>query len=238
MRFKRTAASLGIKHRVLELENGGRKLWRPPGGHKYENVEDATLRVYEAAEWSGYAQEGGLVLSLIKVASFSAIPSEQRSTFIEAIYAQNMAIPSDHFDISCLINNILRSSPASISENFNRISSVLWGTDSQKSPQHFPTVTLAKILGLFQALGRGRLQSIASIFSLDPYSYRAGWPDLTLWRGSHVVFKEVKAPGDKLHQSQKRLIQDLLLPLGFDVELVEVLPYPPQEPLADVLKTS
>ncbi|WP_437871999.1 VRR-NUC domain-containing protein [Methylorubrum extorquens] len=226
MKFKGAAASLGIKHRLLELENGGRKLWRPPGGNAFETVEDAALRIYEASGWCGHAQEGGLILSLIKVASFTEIPLRQRSTFIEATYAQNVGFAEDRFEKSTLINNIIASTATSVGDNFDIISSKAWGRDGRAAPEAFPTVTLEKILGLYHALGRGRLQSIAATSALDPYSYRAGWPDLTLWRGFHVTFKEVKAPGDQLQQSQKRLIQDLLLPLGFTVELVEVSPYP------------
>jgi hypothetical protein len=86
----------------------------------------------------------------------------------------------------------------------------------------FPTLTLKKMLGLYTALGNERLYAIAKLFSEDPYTQRSGWPDLTLWRSQQVVFKEVKAPGDQLQGSQKRIIKTILQPLGYDVELIEV----------------
>ncbi len=64
---------------------------------------------------------------------------------------------------------------------------------------------------------------IAKAFGADPYEYRKGWPDLTLWKNGEVIFREIKAPGDRLHKSQKTLIADILLPLNFDVSIVDVV---------------
>ena len=89
---------------------------------------------------------------------------------------------------------------------------------------YFPTLTLSKMLGLYAALGNERLHAIARLFAKDPYTQRSGWPDLTLWRGQDVVFKEVKAPGDELQGTQERIITTILRPLGYDVELVEIIP--------------
>ncbi|MHA1528005.1 MAG: VRR-NUC domain-containing protein [Alphaproteobacteria bacterium] len=78
--------------------------------------------------------------------------------------------------------------------------------------------------GLFQVLGPDVLSKITEIFATDPYEYRKGWPDLTLWKGEKVVFKEVKAPGDRLHKSQRKTISEVLIPLGFEVTIVDVVP--------------
>ena len=88
----------------------------------------------------------------------------------------------------------------------------------------FPTLTLENMLGLYAAIGNKRLSQIAEIFSTAPYMLRSGWPDLTLWRGSEVAFKEIKAPGDHHRGNQIQTIEMVLLPLGFDVELVRVVP--------------
>jgi hypothetical protein len=65
----------------------------------------------------------------------------------------------------------------------------------------FPDLTEKALLGLFRVLGRERLYAIASIFAQDPYRFRAGWPDLTLWQGEEIRFAEVKAIGDRLRSS-------------------------------------
>ncbi len=87
----------------------------------------------------------------------------------------------------------------------------------------FPHLREWHFLELFEHLGRERLHDIAEVFSRDPYEYRKGWPDLTLWRDGEVVFKEVKAPGDQLHASQRKTIRDVLVPLGYSVTIVDVV---------------
>lgn len=234
MRLKQAAAAFGIRHRVLELEHAGRKRWRMKGLGDFEHLEDATLKLYVESGWEGHAQEGGLLLSLIKAASFPALSKRYESTFIEALYAKNVGFGQTIFETGWLLSNIISSNEYSIRANFAVMSSTDWGRNGARTPQFFPTVTIEKIVGLYRAIGRGRLQSIAATFALDAYSYRSGWPDLTLWRGSDVVFKEVKGPGDQLQESQKRLYRDVLLPLGFDVELVEVIMAPKPVPEASL----
>lgn len=213
------AAKLGIGHRRLQLEAGERKLWRHAPSSKWQSVEEATLAYFEVDGWAGHAQERSLILSLIKAASFPEIPPADRSTFIEAIYAQNVWPEERKCKKEWLLRNILAGDPARIAANFLAMTS---------PPSHtlvfFPTLTLSKMLGLYAALGNERIHAIARLFAEDPYTQRSGWPDLTLWRGQDVVFKEVKAPGDKLQGSQERIITTILRPLGYDVELVEIIP--------------
>lgn len=78
-------------------------------------------------------------------------------------------------------------------------------------------------LGLFRTAGVELLHRIATKFSQDPYECRRGWPDLTLWRGSELRFIEVKAPGDRIQPSQRKVIEEFAGPLKLDFTLVEVL---------------
>lgn len=215
-----TAGKLGIRYRTLELENGGHKTWRATQSSQWKSVEAATLEFYEAEGWSGYAREQGLILSLIKAASFPELPPIHFSTFIEAVYFTPVwPFGGVKHERAWLLANILNADAGRIAANFHAMT-----TPPALTLQFFPTLTLDKMLGLYSALGNARLQAIATLFSVDPYTQRSGWPDLTLWRSQEVVFKEVKAPGDELRVNQERLIKTLLQPLDYDVELVEVFP--------------
>lgn len=214
-----TAAKLGIRHRWLRLEAGERKLWRHKPSSKWQSVEEAALAYFEADGWVGHAQERSLILSLVKAASFPEIPPAYYSTFIEAIYAQNVWPEELKCKKEWLLANILTADLPRIAANFLAMTS-----PPARTLVYFPTLTLSKMLGLYASLGNERLHAIARLFAEDPYTQRSGWPDLTLWRGQDVVFKEVKAPGDEFQGSQERIISTILRPLGYDVELVEITP--------------
>lgn len=216
-RFERQAQRLGVKHEVVMLESGGKKKWRFQAGDAWSSVEEAALAHYEKAGWTGAAAEGGLMLTLIKAASFTKLDSRNADTFIEALYAQNVAFDEDRFDTNQLIETLARATHEQLERNWKIISAT-----AGVSPAYYPTVRLNHVLELFDHLGPERLAQIAQLFAKAPYDLRAGWPDLTLWKDGSVRFAEVKAPGDSMHASQVRLISTILLPLEFKVSLAEV----------------
>lgn len=75
-----------------------------------------------------------------------------------------------------------------------------------------------------QVAGHDLLHRIASTFARDPYEYRRGWPDLTVWKDGQLRFVEVKAPGDVLGKSQKTIAATFGAPLGLDFSLAAVVP--------------
>lgn len=216
-RFQRQAEKLGIEHEVVILEAGEAKQWRLGPAEPWTLVEEAVLSHYQAQGWNGVAAEGGLILTLIKAASFKKLDVRNADTFIEALYAQNVAFAEDRFDPQRLINNISRATLGQIERNWAVISAT-----AGETPAFYPRVRWEHVAGLFEHLGNDRLTSIAKTFANAPYDLRAGWPDLTLWRDGEVRFVEVKAPSDQLHASQTRLISTILLPLGFRTGLAEV----------------
>lgn len=219
----RIAASLGARHEILSLTRvPGRRSWACDDGEERE-LEEAALSVFVRNGWTGHAQEGGLVLSLIKAASFVDLPPRHASVFVEALYAQNMAALADKVAPRLLIETVRKANAAQIAHNLAIMTRLEWGRNGAPGCQWFPTVSPARALSLYVSLGNERLAAIAEVFARAPYVYRAGWPDLTLWRDGEVAFREIKSPGDKLHASQRRLICDLLLPLGFDVAIVDVV---------------
>lgn len=216
-RFAKQANRLGIEHEVIELQRGATKEWRFDPATSMTSVEAAVLDHYRHEGWSGAAAEGGLILTLIKAASFDPLPVRLANTFIEAIYAQNVAFAEDRFTHSQLLNAIRGASRRKIEANWKVISATTGHT-----PAYYPAVFSDDVLGLFEHLGIDRLHAIAERFASASYDLRAGWPDLTLWREGEVRFVEVKAPGDSMHAKQARLISTLLVPLGFQVGLAEV----------------
>ena len=158
-------------------------------------------------------------MTLLKAASFPRLDPRNADTFIEALYAQNVAFDGDRFDKGNLIAAVSRATRSQIETNWKIISA-----SAGRTPAFYPSVHAEHVLGLFEAIGTERLERIAEVFATAPYDLRSGWPDLTLWKDNMVRFVEVKAPSDSFHASQARLISKLLLPLGFDVALAEVRP--------------
>ena len=218
-RFEKQAQRLGVKHDVIVLQKGDGKDWRLQATHQWSSVEFATLEHYRKLGWSGAASEGGLMLTVLKAASFPTLDPRNADTFIEALYAQNVAFDEDRFDKEDLISAVSRTKRSQIETNWKIISA-----SAGKTPAFYPSVSAEHVFGLFEAIGTERLARIAEVFATAPYDLRSGWPDLTLWKDNLVRFVEVKAPSDSFQASQARLISKLLLPLGFDVALAEVRP--------------
>lgn len=237
-----------IRETTISLHAGERKCWRHDPDTAWVSVERAALAHFQQEGWSGDSGEGKIVLSLIKAASFTALPATLHSRYVESIYSNNPGFidvrehniklgihpetpassiveafnkerEAEIISPSDRIANILTASEQRISNNFK----IMTGPGSH-TLSFFPTLTLENMLGLYTALGNQRLSQIAEVFGTAPYILRSGWPDLTLWRGSEVVFKEIKAPGDHHRGNQIQTIEMVLLPLGFDVELVRVVP--------------
>ena len=216
-RYQRHCDRLGISHEVIALERSGPKSWRVDASSEWSSVEEAALDHFRRDGWDGAAAEGGLILTLIKAASFERLNPRNADTFIEALYAQNVAFDEDRFDRDQLAAAVRAATPARIERNWQIIVQTAGDT-----PAFYPRVHWPAVIGLFDVLGPTGLGDIAAAFARAPYDYRAGWPDLTLWRGAELRFLEVKAPGDQLHASQSGLISGVLRPLGHSIGLVEV----------------
>jgi hypothetical protein len=216
-RFEQQAGRLGIQHEVVLLEKGDGKDWRHGASDLWTTVEIGALDHYRSIGWDGAASEGGLILTLLKAASFEALDVRNSDTFVEALYAQNVAFDQDRFAPERLIATVSNATRRQIERNWKIIAA-----SAGHSPAYYPNVREHHVTSLFDALGPDRLAEIAAVFATAPYDLRAGWPDLTLWQDGKVKFVEVKGPSDSFHASQARLISKLLLPLGFEVGLAEV----------------
>ena len=223
MTNERTALRLGVGHQTIHLHrNAKNNTWQNSYTSKWEEVESAALGWFMEKGWSGYAGEGGLILNLIKAMSFKKIPLRHRSTFIEALYAQNVAFEEDRYDTQVLLKNVVSASSRQVARNYDRMAGRELFSIGSGSVIFFPGLKRLHFLGLLKALGNDAIFRIAEIFATDPYKYRKGWPDLTIWQGNNVAFKEIKAPGDTLRRSQRVIIKEILLPLNFNVSIVDV----------------
>jgi hypothetical protein len=240
MALEASAKKCGFLYRRVELPGVVKeKSWQNPETGATERVEKAMLGWYRTQGWQGTGEEGGPILNLIKTCCFTELPPTNRLTYVEAIFANNVAFEGDRLDIIQLLTNIMTADEARIKKNFRFMLDRGPHTVVHRSSfgsftsindgtilSFFPDLTEKALLGLFRALGRERLHAIASIFVQDSYRFRAGWPDLTLWQEGEILFVEVKAIGDRLQNSQKDIIESILVPLGLTTELVEVYPLP------------
>ena len=163
--------------------------------------------------------------------SFKEIPLRNRSTYIEALYAQNVAFDEDRFEHSELLGNVRNATPLQIKKNFQVMASsepYTWGdsffqsTSSTSMLDFFPDLKEWMFLEFFECFGIDKIYRIAEIFSEDPYEYRKGWPDLTIWKDNKVRFLEVKGPGDSMHKSQKIILDKFIKPLGLELSLIHI----------------
>ncbi|WP_435794212.1 VRR-NUC domain-containing protein [Neptuniibacter pectenicola] len=232
MAHERTAKNLDINliHIPLFMGNNKKK-WKSPITGKFVRVENAVLDYYKIRGWNGYAGEGGLILNLIKAMSFPKVSNRNRATYIEALYAQNVSFEQDRFQIEWLLSNVKQATLRQIKSNFKIMASRKFytidfggftGTQNTSMLDFFPNLELDLFIELFNSLGNQKIFEIAKIFSKNPYEYRKGWPDLTVWKGGEVKFLEVKAPGDRLHKNQKAIINSFIKPLELDFSLVDV----------------
>jgi hypothetical protein len=232
MALRSISKELNLELVNIELEMGLTKgEWLNIKTNKFSGIEAAVLGKYEIDGWKGYAEEGGLILNLIKSMSFPKIKNRHRAIFIEAIYAQNYAFEEDHFEKSWLLDNIRNADLKRIQKNYRVMASrkpYSWResgitfTKTTSMLDYFPSLREWMFCELYENLGLDVIYQIAEKFSENPYEYRKGWPDLTIWKEGKVRFLEIKGPGDRLQSSQITNIQEFMKPLGLDYSLVEV----------------
>lgn len=201
-------------------------------------VERAVLSHFERDGWRGYHREGGLLLNLIKCMSFPELTPRHRMTYIEAIYAQNVAFKEGYFTASTLLAALKNATPEQVERNFQLLlpqpppAKGLLNALRKRFGQQplkqlsvldwFPDLETWMLLELMQVAGNDLLHRIATIFARNPYEFRRGWPDLTIWKDGALRFVEVKAPGDRLGKSQKVIAGQFAAPLGLDFWMVDV----------------
>lgn len=213
----------------IALRYGGSKRWKAKRSDAWTSVEHAALQHYQASGWAGYAGEGALINVLITAASCPKPNDYHYGT--DEIWIRRI----EGGDIGSLLENIRNSNARRLRRTIEVMLGEFlptWPFSTRWSPLYFQPLAKTRpyrllrpwhLLEAYQALGPRRLAEIAEVFVSDPFTYKAGWPDITIWRKRVIEFKEIKAPNDTLRASQKRIIGDILIPLGFSVAVVNVI---------------
>lgn len=231
---QRTVEKAGFTYLEIPLRPGSAtKQWLCPRQGMALTVERAVLSHFEQQGWRGYHGEGGLLLNLIKCMSFPTLPERHRLSYIEAIYAQNIAFKEDRVPAPQLLRALQHATPEQVKRNFTSmlpppppgpLRRLLGSTPMPRASvlDHFPGLETWMLLELFEVAGRDLLLRIASLFASNPYEYRKGWPDITMWKNGTLRFVEVKAPGDVLGKSQRTIASTFAVPLELDFSVAAV----------------
>ena len=159
--------------------------------------EYAAWRYFSSVGYSGAYCEGGPILLLIRAAALDVLTSlnsfnsrqDACSRFTEA----QLTIYQEHSNL--ILSAIRSADTAYVVRGFNEIYTSLMVQEC------YPGLTAEAMASLFIALGSERLAQITAAIMEAPYSYRAGWPDLTMTNGEQMLWAEVKTT-DRLHMSQ------------------------------------
>ena len=186
-------AQLPLVEQCLQLGITHEKIEDLPYGKK---PEIDALNYFLAQGFTGAYCEGGPVLLLIRAAALDVLAqfnfrgrSDACTRFTEAqltIYKESSEL---------ILNTIRNTDKAQVVSHFNEIYM------SPQIPEYYPGLTAGIISSLFAAIGAERLAQITAAIMENPYSYRAGWPDLTMEKGSEMLWLEIKTT-DRLHMSQ------------------------------------
>ena len=187
-------------------------------GRIFRKPEPAAYAHFEGHGFSGTFCESAAPLMLMKCASLNFLATvntfNDRTDACLRYFEAQCAI---HQAKSDLIIEAIRSSTAeSIRRHFAEIQS------KPLYPTLYPEMSIGGLLSIWNTLGGGGWARVAEFFIKDPYTFRAGWPDLSISDGSRLRLIEIKTT-DKLHSNQKATISNLLLPLGLSVSVTQLV---------------
>ncbi len=206
--------TLGIPLERLELERAGKE-WRYKD-RLHSRPELAALAYYQAQGFRGTSCEGTTLLMLMKCACLDYLARVNtfgsRADACTRYFEAQCQIHSDR--AGDIIGEVGSANESTIRHNLREILA-----QPSYSTLYAPLSEEAMV-AIWKALTPGGLSKLTERLLEDP-GRRAGWPDLTLARGSELLFIEVKTT-DRLHASQRALIQDVLIPFGADVRVIQL----------------
>ncbi|CAH2030631.1 hypothetical protein [Trichlorobacter ammonificans] len=212
--WKQAVVALPLEEQCQYLGITYQKL---PGLEFKGNPELAAWRYFSSQGYVGGYCEGGPILLLIRAAALEVLTNI--NTFKSREDACTRATEAQftiHRQSSHLILNAISTSKTSqIVRHFNEIYS------SPLIEEWYPGLTCNSISQLFESLGAERLMQIATAFMEAPYTYRAGWPDLTMTNGVEMLWAEIKTI-DRLHLSQITTISRMKPLLPGSVRVVQL----------------
>ena len=182
-----------------------------------QRPEYEAWRHYTGLGYSGCHCEGGAILLLIRAASLDALTRlnsfNSREDACTRCTEAQMVIHADRF--AEIRSAIEIAGSSHVADAFDEI----YGYDIVR--EYYPNIQRDAFLALFEAIGSFRLAMIADVIMTAPYTYRKGWPDLTMTRAGEVLWVEVKTT-DKLHASQIVTITRMRRVLPGEIHVVQL----------------
>jgi hypothetical protein len=217
-RLPEQCAFYGVAIETICSAVGSKPRARKYGGEELDHPELAALAHYQEAAYTGSWCEGGTLKLLMKAAAFPVLVkwnyfhdrADARTRFFEAQCTLLKGHEAELLD---------RIATAPLGQIESAAAEILNEAFIQAA---FPRVKLDLIIQLHKALGSELVAKIAQIFVTNPYAFRAGWPDLTLFKDGFVRFVEVKTT-DLLRAEQTRIIQNFAQPLKLNFAVAHVV---------------
>jgi VRR-NUC domain len=212
--------------RELKLEPLEIELSKSDGGwyfsrEFFRRPEDAVFRYFQRQGYYGNACEGGAIQTVIKACCLDLLVAI--NTFHSEEDACNRYLEAQftiHWDESAeIVRAVIAADKDTVARNTARIFEAGFVHRAFNND-----VRQDACLGIWQALvATGTLEQTTIKLTSNPYDYRAGWPDLTLYREDQLLLVEVKTAGDKFHESQLRILQDFIIPLSIPFNVAKVV---------------
>jgi len=223
--LKYQCASLGIPLNNLELEK------TPAGwlvnGTTFKKPERAALKYFQLQGYQGTCCEGYGAMDLMKCACLDLF---KRGTRIDGYKAGKAEIRRS---ASCTLFvaqcDLYDNNPEEIIEFISKASDDLMRNNIQEfisegGPTVFHDIVSEQdYWAIWKAFGALALARLATGLLKDSWHLQFGWPDLIITRDGDIKFIEVKTI-DRLHESQRYAIHDLLLPAGANVSVLRTSP--------------
>ena len=204
MRLEDQCEKLGIELEDIELEYSGRP-------------EDAALKYFERQAYIGSSNEGITMQTVLKALMLNKLAevntfqdrSDACSRYLEAQFAIHKEISSE------IISTISSVQFDEFRKNMKEILSQSFINNE------YPELSLIVCEAIYHAIDKKEYTLLAEKFAEDSYTYRSGWPDLTLIKSNDLQFVEVKTT-DKLHKSQLSTIPMLKEVLPYKISVLRV----------------
>ena len=187
----------------------------------FRRPEDAAFRYFQGQGYYGNACEGGAIQTVIKACCLDLLTAI--NTFRSEEDACNRYLEAQftiHWDKGAeIVRTVVAANEATVVQNTAKIFSAGFVHGAFNSD-----VRQDACLGTWRALvATGVLEQITKKLMARPYDYRAGWPDLTLYRENELLLIEVKTPKDKFHESQLRIVENFITPLSIPFNVTKIV---------------
>lgn len=176
--------------------------------------EPALLSYYKSLGYQGVSCEGIGILTVLKALMLDKLA--ELNSFNDREDACNRHLEAQFTILKDKIDSVISTIRATTKDRF--ISNFQEIITKPFTALEYPELSTEFASALFDAIDKEVFIEVAKKIAEAPYTYRNGWPDLTLIKGQEALFIEVKT-SDKLHESQLVTIPEMrqILPFKFSV---------------------